>query len=413
MLTPSFSLTATERVLPKLALDFTTASLDARVTVTRTTSATNPATYVNSSGLVALATNNQPRFDYNPITLVCKGLLIEEARSNLILQSEDLSSASWNKVVDGGVTISANAIVAPDGNTTADKMIPTVTSGFHCVTQNVVVTTQSYSFSVFAKAGEYGYLQIFDSLTTDYVNFNLLTGVVGTSSAYTGSIEAFGNGWYRCKATNAFSASISGMRLGVVTAANASRGQAFSGNGSDGLYLWGAQLEAGTFATSYIPTTLTSLTRNADVVSMTGTNFSDWYSSSSAALAAVVIPNIATGTRPIWQLDDTTANEIIALRGNVANPELYIVDGGTPQAQLDAGTITAGTQYGLCAAFAANSCAVSQNGATPVTTATATMPTVTQARIGSDGSNFLNGAVRTLRYWPQRILNAETQAFSK
>ena len=85
MITPSFALTATERVLPKLALDFTTASLDPRVTFTRTTGASNPATYFNSSGVLTAATNNQPRFDYNPVSLVCKGLLIEESRTNKII----------------------------------------------------------------------------------------------------------------------------------------------------------------------------------------------------------------------------------------------------------------------------------------------------------------------------------------
>ena len=74
MITPGFSLTATEKVLPKLALDFTTASLDAKVTFTRTTDATHPATYTNSSGLITSATDNAPRFDYNPLTLACKGL---------------------------------------------------------------------------------------------------------------------------------------------------------------------------------------------------------------------------------------------------------------------------------------------------------------------------------------------------
>ena len=96
MITPSFSLTATERVLPKLALDFTTASLDSRITFTRTTGASNPAAFVNSSGYITAATNDQPRFDYNPVTLACKGLLIEESRANLLLQSENFSTTWTN-----------------------------------------------------------------------------------------------------------------------------------------------------------------------------------------------------------------------------------------------------------------------------------------------------------------------------
>jgi len=93
MITPSFSLTATERVLPKLALDFTTANLDPRITFTRSGST---ATRVNSSGYIEAVAANIPRFDFNPTTLVCNGLLIEDSRTNICLQSEDLSNASWS-----------------------------------------------------------------------------------------------------------------------------------------------------------------------------------------------------------------------------------------------------------------------------------------------------------------------------
>jgi hypothetical protein len=84
MITPAYATTATERVLPRVALDFTTAALDARVTITR---AGNTATAINSSGVIALVNANLPRFDYNPSTLVCKGLLVEESRTNLLLNS--------------------------------------------------------------------------------------------------------------------------------------------------------------------------------------------------------------------------------------------------------------------------------------------------------------------------------------
>jgi hypothetical protein len=94
MITPSFSLTSTERVLPSMALDFTTANLDSRVTFTRTG---NTATVVNSSGNVVGINADLPRFDYDPIALTCKGLLIEESRTNLIPYSSDFNDASWTK----------------------------------------------------------------------------------------------------------------------------------------------------------------------------------------------------------------------------------------------------------------------------------------------------------------------------
>lgn len=413
MLTPGYGLTATERVLPNMMLDFTTASLDARVTITR---ALNTATRVNSSGFVEVVNADLPRFDFDPVSLVCKGLLIEEARQNLLLYSQDFSQATWSK---NNTNLGTNG-TSPSNTSDAALLIPNNVNTSHSTLQNAVSVSGSNGIhTLFAKAGGYSKIGLRESATSGaYAAFNLTgSGSVITSSgviANSVDIKPYKDGWFRL----IMGVNVASQRFTIYPMADGYTSgnpdnYSFAGDLTSGVYVWGAGIEAGLFATSYIPTTTTSLTRNADVVNMTGTNFSSWYSSSSAALAAVVIPSIATGTRPIWQLDDTTANEIIALRGNVANPELYIVDNGTPQAQLDAGTITANTQYGLCAAFTANSCAASQNGATPVTTATATMPTVTQARIGSDGSNFLNGVVRTLRYWPQRILNAETQAFSK
>ena len=87
MITPAYAPTATERVLPRMALDFTTGVLDSRVTVARSL---NTATRVNSSGLIEIVNANLPRFDYDPVTLAAKGLLIEELRTNLLVYSEQL-----------------------------------------------------------------------------------------------------------------------------------------------------------------------------------------------------------------------------------------------------------------------------------------------------------------------------------
>jgi hypothetical protein len=177
--------------------------------------------------------------------------------------------------------------------------------------------------------------------------------------------------------------------------------------------MWGAQTEIGAFPTSYIPTVASTVTRNADVATMTGTNFSDWYTATTGAATVWAIPQTATGTRPLVQFDDTTANEIIVLGGNVANPEMSIVDGGAPQAQIDAGTIVANTAYKLTGAWNTDSCAAAQNCAAAVTDNTATIPTPTQLRIGSDGTNYASAWVQKILYYPQRLTNAEVQAFSK
>ena len=191
-------------------------------------------------------------------TRVASNGLLEKVRTNLLLYSEQFDNASWVKTGDGQVTITANAAVAPNGTTTADKMIPSAIAGFHCVQQAVTLSAGEASVSVYAKAVENSFLQIFDALTGEFVNFNLTTGAVGSSSVYVGSIEDAGNGWYRCKATKVVPSGNFTPRFGVVTSATAVRGESFTGNGTDGLLIWGAQLEYGV-ATDYIPTTTTAV----------------------------------------------------------------------------------------------------------------------------------------------------------
>jgi hypothetical protein len=417
MITPSYGITATERVLPKLALDFTTASLDARVTFTR---ALDTATVTNSSGYVVPINANLPRFDYNPITLACKGLLIEESRANLLAYSTTFSNANWTK---SDSSVATNVIIAPDSATSSFTFSEAATTASHYIgapSTSSLTSGTSYTTTVYAKAGTVGVIQLAYSSTyfgaNAYANYDLTNGVLGTvGSASTATITAVGNSWYRISLTAP--ATLSGTTGSFIVfcnnSATAARFPSYAGNTNSSIYIWGAQLEAGAFSTSYIPTAGSSLTRNADVATMTGTNFSDWYSAGAGGVVARVLPSTVSNTRPAVQFDDSTANEVIALQGNTTNPELVIVDGGSPQAQIDAGTIAANTAYNLGVAWNTDNCAAAVNGNAAVTDNTATIPTVTQARLGSNGTNYLNGHIQTIRYWPQRIINAEVQAFSK
>jgi hypothetical protein len=407
MITPSFSLTATERVLPRLALDFTTASLDSRVTFTRSG---NTATVVNSSGLIAAINANLPRFDFSPVTLACNGLLIEESRTNSILYSNDLSQISaWTVST---ATLTPNAVISPDGTQNAATISAAAQNPLAAQFYTIPLDAATYCISVYVKyvSGTKNFrlrcaLTLGVAVATN-IAFNAETGAFVSSSAgavYT--ITNAGNGWFRVTllATN----NSTNTRLNL---------QLFSGNDStvtNSMAVYGCQSEIGAFATSYIPTVASTVTRNADVATMTGTNFSDWYSAGAGGVVARVLPSTVSSTRPALQFDDTTANEVITLQGNTTNPELVIVDGGSPQAQIDAGTIAANTAYNLGAAWNTNNCAAAVNGNAAVTDNTATIPTVTQARLGSNGTNYLNGHIQTIRYWPQRIIDTEVQAFSK
>jgi hypothetical protein len=409
MITPSYSLTASEQVLPKLALDFTTANLDSRITFTR---ALNTATRFNSNGEIEIVLADTARFDYDPVTKVCNGLLIEESRTNSYINSFITKSLGLKMTYTDGD-------VAPDPNQFFVLGIEDTTLGEHYfqdrTISGVITSGQTYTFSVYAKLAPVSSRKLrlrTVLLNTGSASFDLSTasldGMVGIFSSQ--QIKPIGNGVYRCSGT--FTATATGntaFRLQLLSPTGAS----YTGDGVSGIQVWGAQVEEGAFPTSYIPTEATAVTRNADVATMTGTNFSDWYSAGAGGVVAQVLPSTVSGTRPAVQFDDATANEVIALRGNTTNPELVIVDGGSPQAQIDAGTIAANTAYNLGAAWNTDNCASAVNGGAAVTDTTATIPTVTQARLGSDGTNYLNGNIQTLRYWPQRIINAEVQAFSK
>lgn len=178
---------------------------------------------------------------------------------------------------------------------------------------------------------------------------------------------------------------------------------------SSGTFLvWGLQLEQGTFQTSYIPTTSSSVTRNADVATITGTAFSGFWRSGPGSILVRALPSTVSGTRPLVQVDDATADNIIALRGNTTNPELYIRAGGSDQATIDAGTISAAA-YRLAGAWQAGSAAASLNSGLAVNGAPASIPAVTQMRLGSDGTNYLNGHLQAVEYWPLRLSNASLQ----
>jgi hypothetical protein len=410
MITPSFGLTAVERVLPKLALDFTAASLDSRITFTRTTSASNPAAYVNNSGYVTSAADNQPRFDYDPITLVCKGLLIEEDRTNYLFPSEDISGFTYVNA-----TYAVNQETAPDNTLTADKLI--LNGGYMRIYVMGITSDSTTVFSGFFKAAGVDQIRIehIGSVGSSgrRVDFNLSTGQVvaqssiGSPGGSTGfaQIIPYPNGWYKL----------------VVGADPASTGNTFrqvfvyglnyTPNGVIGLYTWGLQVELGSFATSYIPTTTTALTRSADVATITGSNFSNFWQAGRGGVLVRALPSTVSGTRPLVQFDDATADNIIALRGNTTNPELYIRSGGVDQATIDAGTISAAA-YRLAGTWAAGNAAASVNSGAAVLGAPGAIPAATQARLGSDGTNYLNGHLQALEYYDERVLNAELQRLS-
>lgn len=434
MITPSLSLTATERVLPKLALDFTTASLDNRITFTRTTGLSNPATYVNSSGVVTAATNNQPRFDYDPVTLACKGLLIEESRTNLLKNSDQISNnGTWARA---STSVTANAVNSPDGTQNADTLIATASAAVHDVEQSVTITAAAtQTFSVYVKAGTNNFVSLFCYTTTSTAHwfeatYNLSDATVsktgaGVSGTYiSSSLTNVGNGWYRAVVTGSIAAGTSmfcGIKLENTSTPTYGNygGTSWTASGTESVYLYGAQLEAGAFATSYIPTTTAALTRNADVATMTGTNFSDWFNASEGTLSITGSTFSNADRRGAGSISDgTTSNcvelRMVALSSN--NASRYLVTAsGAASCSITASTAVNNTTYSLVGSYKTDSFAFARGGALIGTDSLGAVPTVNQFKIGTiaDGSSYLNGHVQKISYWPQQLTTAEVTAFSK
>jgi hypothetical protein len=209
---------------------------------------------------------NVPRLDYTYGTSPAS--LLEPQRTNVALYSDDFTDVNWTKT---NTTITANTTTSPDGTINADKIVETATNASHFVVQNISTTLGvTYNISFYGKASERGVIQWNNQVNTDFVNFDLVNGVVGSSTGVTNQqIQSVDNGWYRCSFNYvSTSTSITGwLRLCIVTSASASRLESYLGNGTNGLFLWGCQFEVGAYPTTYIPTTSATVTRLVDAFS--------------------------------------------------------------------------------------------------------------------------------------------------
>ncbi len=179
--------------------------------------------------------------------------LIEEVPYNKLTYSEQFDNAAWPKT---RTTITANATTAPNGILTADKLIANTDNNSHFIHQVVTIPSLvDVTFSVYAKAAGYGFLQVNNQADNSIANFDLSSGVLGTISGYTATIDDVGNGWYRCSATRSFNAVPTSHRFAIISSSTSARLESFTGNGTSGVYIYGAQLNLGSTAKTYFPTT--------------------------------------------------------------------------------------------------------------------------------------------------------------
>jgi hypothetical protein len=224
-------------------------------------------------------------------------------------------------------------------------------------------------------------------------------------------VDAYPNGWYRVSVTFTTAATPITVYGGVyVSTSNGTLSSAPTA-GLD-CYIWGIQAETGSFPTSYIPTTTGTLARSADVCSITGGNFNNFYNQSEGTMLANAFTP-ASGDRTVLAADDNTSNEMIRLRTEGTNPFFKVTDGGSELVAIDAGTVSANTSFKLIGAYKLDDFASSINGGAAVTDTSGTIPTVDRMRIGAgQGGNTMCGCVASLRYYRKRLPNAKLQALT-
>ncbi len=365
------------------------------------------------------AINSAPRFDHNPTTGESLGLLVEDQRANLLSYSEDTSQ--W--LTPTNITLSQNQTTAPDGASTADQYLETAATGLHVQDGMpfTFVTSTAYTYSVFVKSiggrnFEIGYPPT--TFTNRFARFNLSGSgsVQGSDAGVTASIQAYANGWYRCSATNTCASGASARISNFVN--NDSFARSYAGDVTKGLFIWGAQLEAGAFPTSYIPTTTAAATRSADVASITGANFSSWYRQNEGTVFAESssFSNLS-GSRVVSAIDDgSMSNRFQITFASGYTPNFAAVSAGTVSADLYASAPAQGFNTRFCTTYGVNDFVLSSNGGNSVTDTSGALPiSVSTARLGvfQNNTGYLNGTIRRLTFFPQRLPSSTLEAITR
>jgi hypothetical protein len=394
------------------------------------TSRASTATYIGSDGLIKTAAIDTARYNYNPMNLkLAPKLLLEPAATNLLTYSEQFNNAVWENAGGNlGIAVTANNTTSPDGNTTADKI--TNDGGGTSLFQYTLAVPASnitdYTASIFVKAGTattFVFNMYYVNNTEDNLVFNLSTGtyIGGDTGSNRPSIIPVGNGWYRISyvitrdATNSRTSILfRGWGINGVVRGSGVIGEYY--------YAWGAQLEVGTTATSYIPTTSSQVTRSADVSSSGQyTRLADsaemltstWFNKDEGSFLTT-LSNVSNPAGSIVMVDkglNSWSGRIqMSMNSSLTVVQTNIVnDAGGIDVQLST------TGLKTVFAYKTNDCANSANDSIIATDSSATLPTsLTKMHIGkSPVSNYiLDGTLAKLAYYPKRLSNAELQSLT-
>jgi hypothetical protein len=391
--TTTFSNATTTNSIPLVEISFSTGIV---VDFTLRISAPQYQVGVSSPTAYKPTTGNAyygPRFDSDPVTKQSKGLLIEEARTNLLTYSNILNGGSWaiyNSGTVGSKTL--NYGTAPDGTVSSTLFSKDSTTGPAQLYVNLATTStigSVFTYSCFIKS----------STSTSPTNETYL-GQTGATQATAGSVTVVnvGNGWYRHS------------KQYTTTATNATIGVAISlaGTGAQSIEVWGAQLELGTFPTSYIPTGASTATRSADVAQITGNDFKSFYNQYAGTCVVAGNRKLPAGAAPTApRMVDMIGNILILIRGGQMNPQVGATPSGTIYNQIlgpsyaeDGSTI----KGAFCYSFSSGNGA--SNGIVGNSISSGTLNTsINTLTIGDNGigTRCFEGCISSIAYYPMRL----------
>ena len=406
-------------VRPSLLLDFARSkTVDPRITFTRGSSATR----FNASGVLETVAANTPRIDYDPVTLACKGLLIEEQRTNSIFNNTMQGAVvgapgtlptNWSELIAGGLTRTITSVGVENGISYVEVRLAGTTTdtngwniSFQLTTTVPAVSGQAWSFSSFLslKAGALpGVLRI------RTVERNSVGSYVGESNLNCGSLtDDLINNRFNISRTMGVGTGYVSSNVYFVIASGAAVDVT--------LRIGLPQLELGAFATSVIPTTTTAVTRAADVAVIQGTSFSNWYNQSEGTLyadASVLSTSYNQGVLvDIGAVGTFGTTEYISWTGTswALSPDAAPLNVSS--------TVTTLSAAKIAAAIKANDSVISANSLIGAVDTACAVPSAPVAlSIGKAGwsvaSNFFNGHIARIAYYPKRLTNAELQVLTE
>ena len=280
------------------------------------------ATRVNKEGLIELVGSNVPRLNYPLIDGVvngCPSLLLEPQRINLVQYSEDFTQSYWSKI---GSSIFPNISISPDGTQNASKLVEDNLNGLKRLRINAISTSGDNTLSFFVKSAERNWILLREAGQTGaYAYFDLENGIIGQSNlAENIEIKQFNNDWYRISFKDSVTSVAIELRLALNDGVDS-----YQGDGTSGIYIWGAQLEQGSFPTSYIPNYGTALgvTRSAETCNNAGdvNTFND----SEGVLFAEISALADDGTNRRISISDGSTSDRIVLGYTASSNQLIIL----------------------------------------------------------------------------------------